>query len=139
VTATRAHLRSGKAIKTSLANDLDPQSEAAAELLKAMANPQRLRVLCLLLDGERSVGQINAQVSLSQSALSQHLGILRERNLVSTRRAAQTVYYSVAPGPVHDIIRTLHAIYCAPSDKSPAGARKRAASKRKSVIGSGRV
>ena len=133
MTVPRARPRGGKTIKASLANDLDPQSEAAAELLKAMANPQRLRVLCLLLEGERSVGQINAQVPLSQSALSQHLGILRERNLVSTRRAAQTVYYSVAPGPVHDIIFTLHSIYCAPQDKARAGARKRAASKRQSA------
>jgi DNA-binding transcriptional ArsR family regulator len=133
VTVTRARLRGGKTIKTTLANELDPQSEAAAELLKAMANPQRLRVLCLLLDGERSVGQINAQVSLSQSALSQHLGILRERKLVSTRRAAQTVYYSVAPGPVHDIIFTLHSIYCAPQGKVPADTRKRTAKKRQSA------
>ena len=97
----------------SLASQMDAQVEAAAELLKSMANPQRLRVLCLLLEGERSVGQINEQIELSQSALSQHLAVLRESQLVNTRREAQTVYYTVAPGPVHDIIQTLHAIYCA--------------------------
>jgi DNA-binding transcriptional ArsR family regulator len=99
--------------KPSVASQLDPQAEAAADLLKAMSNPQRLRVLCLLLEGERSVGQINEQIRLSQSALSQHLGMLRDRKLVTTRREAQTVFYSVAAGPVHDIIQTLHAIYCA--------------------------
>lgn len=97
----------------SLARQMDAQAEAAADLLKAMANPQRLRVLCLLLEGERSVGQINEQIELSQSALSQHLAVLREQQLVNTRREAQTVFYSVAPGPVYDIIQTLHAIYCA--------------------------
>ena len=100
----------------SLASQMDAQAEKAADLLKAMANPQRLRVLCLLLEGERSVGQINELVEISQSALSQHLAVLRDQQLVSTRRQAQTVFYSVAPGPVHDIIQTLHAIYCAQPD-----------------------
>ena len=96
----------------SLAKQMEAQAEKAADLLKAMSNPQRLRVLCLLLEGERSVGQINEQVELSQSALSQHLAVLRDQQLVTTRRQAQTVFYSVAPGPVHEIIQTLHAIYC---------------------------
>lgn len=109
----RVRSKSSSQIAPSLASQMDAQVEAAAELLKSMANPQRLRVLCLLLEGERSVGQINEQIELSQSALSQHLGVLRESQLVNTRREAQTVYYTVAPGPVHDIIQTLHAIYCA--------------------------
>lgn len=86
----------------------------AAELLKAMANPQRLRVLCLLIEREMSVGEINEVVDLSQSALSQHLAVLREKELVSTRREAQTVYYSVRDGLVHDIIASLHGAFCAP-------------------------
>ncbi len=98
-----------------LATDMQTHAEAAAGLLKAMSNPQRLRVLCLLLEGEHSVGEINARIELSQSALSQHLALLREHALVSTRRDAQTVYYSVSPGPVHDIIRSLHASYCSPA------------------------
>lgn len=91
---------------------IESASEAAAELLKAMANPQRLRVLCLLVEREMSVGEINALVPLSQSALSQHLAVLRENNLVSTRREAQTVYYSVADGTVHDVIEVLHRNLC---------------------------
>ena len=95
---------------------LDDQraDQAAAELLKAMANPQRLRVLCLLVEREMSVGEINALVPLSQSALSQHLAVLREKNLVATRREAQTVYYSVADGTVHDVIEVLHRNLCGP-------------------------
>jgi DNA-binding transcriptional ArsR family regulator len=93
---------------------MQAQAEAASDLLKAMANPQRLRVLCLLIEREMSVGEINALVHLSQSALSQHLAVLREKNLVSTRREAQTVYYAVSDGLVHDIIETLHTAFCSP-------------------------
>ena len=97
-----------------VAGAMQAQSEAASELLKAMANPQRLRVLCLLVEGEKSVGEINAAIDLSQSALSQHLAVLREKDLVKTRREAQTVYYSVADGTVHDVIEALHRNFCAP-------------------------
>ena len=93
---------------------MESAAEAAAELLKAMANPQRLRVLCLLVEREMSVGEINALVPLSQSALSQHLAVLREKNLVATRREAQTVFYSVADGTVHDVIEVLHRNLCGP-------------------------
>jgi DNA-binding transcriptional ArsR family regulator len=88
------------------------RAEQATELLKAMAHPQRLRVLCLLVEGERSVGEINRDIELSQSALSQHLARLREEGLVQTRKEAQTVFYSVAPGPALEVIRTLHDVYC---------------------------
>lgn len=98
----------------SAASAMQAQSEAAAELLKAMAHPQRLRVLCLLVEKEMSVGELNALVPLSQSALSQHLAVLREKALVKTRREAQAVYYSVADGTVHDVIAALHRNFCAP-------------------------
>ena len=86
----------------------------AAQLLKALANEKRLMVLCLLVEGERSVGELNAELDLSQSALSQHLAILREDGLVLTRRVAQTIYYALADGPAQRIIETLHGIYCGP-------------------------
>lgn len=94
----------------------------AARLLKALANEQRLRVLCALAEGEQSVGRINERVDLSQSALSQHLAKLREEGLVVTRREAQSVYYALAPGPAGQVIATLHDIYCGPSAPSCAGA-----------------
>ncbi|WP_246455176.1 ArsR/SmtB family transcription factor [Thermomonas brevis] len=84
----------------------------AAQLLRALANDKRLMLLCLLVEGERSVSELNAKVDLSQSALSQHLAVLRADGLVATRREAQTIYYSLADGPAHRIIETLHAIYC---------------------------
>lgn len=86
----------------------------AAQLLKALANERRLQILCLLAGGERSVGEINDLLDLSQSALSQHLAVLREENLVRTRREAQTIHYSLMPGPAAAVMETLHGIYCAP-------------------------
>ena len=88
----------------------------AARLMKALANDKRLMLLCLLVEGESSVGELNARVDLSQSALSQHLAVLREDGLVNTRRDGQTIHYSVAPGPAQRIISTLHDIYCAEGD-----------------------
>lgn len=102
--------------------DMDPaamRSHAtdAAQLLKALANEKRLMILCLLAEGERSVGELNAMLDLSQSALSQHLALLREEGLVQTRREAQTIHYSLTPGPAFQLIHTLHGIYCAPKEK----------------------
>ena len=99
---------------------MQARADEASELLKAMANPQRLRVLCLLVEGEKSVGEINAAIALSQSALSQHLAVLREQALVVTRREAQVIFYRVADGPVHQIIEALHDIYCAPGATAKA-------------------
>ena len=95
-----------------LAAAMAEQAGRAAELLKAMAHPQRLRVLCLLVEGERSVGDINREIELSQSALSQHLAKLREEGLVATRKEAQTVFYSLTTGPALEVIRALHDAYC---------------------------
>jgi len=84
----------------------------ASQLLKALANEKRLQILCLLAEGERSVGQLNALLDLSQSALSQHLAVLRTDGVVETRREAQAIIYSLAAGPARQIIETLHEIYC---------------------------
>jgi DNA-binding transcriptional ArsR family regulator len=86
----------------------------AAQLLKALGNEQRLLILCNLLDGPLSVGELNQRIELSQSALSQHLALLRELGLVDTRREAQTIYYSLPDGPVVRVMALLQEIYCAP-------------------------
>jgi DNA-binding transcriptional ArsR family regulator len=86
----------------------------AAQLLKALGNEQRLMILCHLLDGPLSVGELNQRVALSQSALSQHLALLRELGLVSTRREAQTIYYSLPDGPVVRVMALMQEIYCPP-------------------------
>ena len=101
---------------------MQSQAAEASHLLKALANAQRLRVLCLLVDREMSVGQINEQLpDLSQSALSQHLAKLREEGLVLTRREAQTIWYTLKQGPVEQIITALYGIYCVPDNKGGRG------------------
>lgn len=96
---------------------MQARSDDASRLLKALGNAQRLRVLCLLVAREMSVGQINEQLpDLSQSALSQHLAKLREEGLVQTRREAQTIWYTLESGPAQQIITSLYHIYCAPAD-----------------------
>lgn len=107
-----------------LAAAMAAQVEAAAELLKTLGNPQRLRILCLLVEGEHSVGEINAHVPLSQSALSQHLALLREQGLVETRREAQTIFYALADGPARTLLGTLHDLYCPTPETVTTTARK---------------
>lgn len=84
----------------------------AAELLKNLANESRLQILCVLAADELSVGELNARIPLSQSALSQHLKRLRQDGLVTTRRESQTIYYSLARSDALQIIEVLHKIYC---------------------------
>lgn len=90
----------------------------AANLLKALANPHRLHILCVLGAGEMAVGELNEIVPLSQSALSQHLAKLRSDGLVETRRESQTIYYRLNPGPARDIIDVLHRHFCSSKDRS---------------------
>jgi len=104
----------------------------AAAFLKALASDQRLLVLCALLEGTLSVGDINARVPLSQSALSQHLSVLRDAGLVTTARRSQTIYYSLAPGPALQIMEVLYATFCAPAETSPPPARARCRTPRRS-------
>ncbi|MDC0609386.1 metalloregulator ArsR/SmtB family transcription factor [Vibrio sp.] len=91
---------------------METNSGKAVVLLKAMANERRLQILCLLLGTELSVGALSDKLSLSQSALSQHLAWLRRDELVTTRKEAQTVYYSLKSDEVKRMIELLHDIYC---------------------------
>lgn len=91
---------------------MEGHAEEAARLLRSLANSNRLMVLCALCGGEKSVGELNALVPLSQSALSQHLAVLREDSLVSTRREGQTVWYSVPDSPALKILEVLHGTFC---------------------------
>jgi len=84
----------------------------AACKLRGLANEHRLMILCALSDGELSVKQLNQRIDLSQSALSQHLAVLRQQGLVRTRRDAQNVYYFLAADDVLRVVQTLYQIYC---------------------------
>ncbi len=84
----------------------------AAQLLKALANENRLLILCHLDGKELSVTELNQHLDLSQSALSQHLAVLRRDGLVKTRRESQTIFYSLAGDSASRVINTLHQMYC---------------------------
>ena len=89
----------------------------AAQLLKALANERRLQVLCLLAAGERSVGEMQGLLDLGQSALSQHLAVLREEAVVATRREGQTIWYRIADPAAMKVVATLAEIFCPPDMK----------------------
>ncbi|NVK03144.1 MAG: winged helix-turn-helix transcriptional regulator [Oceanospirillaceae bacterium] len=84
----------------------------AARLMKALANDSRLLILCYLDGKELSVSELNENLDLSQSALSQHLAVLRRDGLVKTRRDSQTIYYSLEGDQARRIISTLHDMFC---------------------------
>lgn len=90
----------------------------AAQLLRALGNERRLMILCQLADGERSVGALLPLVGLSQSALSQHLAVLREEGVVATRRVAQTVWYRIDDPAALRVVATLAEIFCPPDMRS---------------------
>ncbi len=87
-------------------------SAQAAKLLKAVSNERRLLILCYLLESELSVTEMNEKLGLSQSALSQHLAVLRRQKLVKTRKEAQTVFYRIQSEEAVALIRLLHKLYC---------------------------
>ena len=103
-------------------DELQHNALRVAALLKAMANPSRLVILCQLAEGECSVGQLERAVGLSQSGISQHLAVLRRGDVVTSRREGQTVFYSLASAQVVTLMGTLHAIFCR-TEPRPAARR----------------
>lgn len=97
--------------------EMRDNAQQASRLLKAMSNERRLMILCHLVAGEKSVGQLERLVDLSQSALSQHLARLRKDGFVRTRREAQTIFYSLKGEEAKTIIQALHDLYCAPAGR----------------------
>ncbi|MER0239320.1 metalloregulator ArsR/SmtB family transcription factor [Fulvimarina sp. MAC8] len=93
---------------------LEERSEEVAAILSLIANPARLRILCLLAEGELQVGALAEAVGLSQSALSQHLAKLRAGGAVETRRDRQTIHYRLADGEIRAIMESLYEIFCGP-------------------------
>lgn len=107
-----------------VARELDPaEMEAnaaeACALLKSMANESRLMILCQLASGEKSVSDLLDIVPLSQSAMSQHLALLRRERLVKTRREAQTIYYALVSEEVTAVMATLYSLFCEKPKKAP--------------------
>jgi DNA-binding transcriptional ArsR family regulator len=94
--------------------EMAEHAEEAAQFLKLMANPHRLMILCHLLDGEMSVGELNSHLPLSQSALSQHLAVLRNSDIVKTRRNQQVIFYSLSSDQVRAVMAELYQQFCRP-------------------------
>ena len=93
--------------------ELEPKITDAAKLMEMLSQPVRLRLLCILLDGEQSVLNLAASATLSQPAMSHHLKKLRDAGLVETRREGQTIYYSLKGTEVAQVLGLLHHLYCA--------------------------
>lgn len=83
----------------------------ASDLLKALANPNRLSIICMLLEGESSVAEIESELGIHQPTLSQQLGELREAGMVATRRDAKHIYYRVADDRAGRIVITLREVF----------------------------
>jgi len=100
-------------VKTVEIERLVEQSQQAAALLRALASEQRLLILChLAAAGELSVSALGERMSLSQSALSQHLAKLRDEGIVCFRREAQSLHYHIADDKAARLLAVLHQIYC---------------------------
>uniref|UniRef100_UPI003F495123 metalloregulator ArsR/SmtB family transcription factor n=1 Tax=Cupriavidus yeoncheonensis TaxID=1462994 RepID=UPI003F495123 len=87
----------------------------ACALLKVLANPDRLLLMCQLSQGELSVGELEAQLGIRQPTLSQQLGVLRENDLVTTRRDGKNIFYSVASPKALAVMAVLYEQFCANS------------------------
>ncbi|HEY5644036.1 MAG TPA: metalloregulator ArsR/SmtB family transcription factor [Woeseiaceae bacterium] len=92
--------------------ELHDKAAHAVDLLKAMANEWRLMILCQLSEGEKTVSELQAILGLSQSALSQHLAVLRREKIVQSRKHAQSVSYSLSGADATKVMHTLHEVFC---------------------------
>jgi DNA-binding transcriptional ArsR family regulator len=94
---------------------LEKKATLAAKALKSLSNKWRLMILCQLVKGEKSVGEIQDVLDLSQSALSQHLAVLRTSGMVTTRRESQSIFYSIKGSEVTVILAALYDAFCSPA------------------------
>ncbi len=93
-------------------SELHDKASHAVELLKAMANEWRLMILCQLSEGEKTVSELQQILGLSQSALSQHLAVLRRERIVKATKQAQSVSYALAGDDATRVMHTLHEVFC---------------------------
>ncbi len=91
---------------------LRASASKACALLKALANEDRLLILCQLTQGERNVGELEKMTGVRQPTLSQQLGILRDEGLVATRREGKYIFYGLASHEVIQVMKTLSGLYC---------------------------
>jgi DNA-binding transcriptional ArsR family regulator len=110
---------------------MEAAADRASDLLKAMASRHRLLILCQLVEGERSVGELAEFLRIRDSGVSQHLTLLRKDGLVAARRDGQTIWYSIASTEARALLSTLYEVFCPPTQacnspsKPKSHARKR--------------
>ena len=92
--------------------NMQQNAQAASQLLKTLANPNRLMVLCNIVNQERTVGELEKLIGLGQSALSQQLSRLRHEGIVECRREGQSAYYSLKDEGARRVLEVLYSIYC---------------------------
>lgn len=93
--------------------DMLESANEACDLLKALSNRHRLMILCQLIGGERSVGQLAEFLGIRDSTVSQHLALLRRERLIAGRRDGQTIWYHIESEPAREIVTALYKTYCA--------------------------
>ena len=101
-----------------LINNMGERAEHVAGILKSVANPERLMILCILSQEKMTVGELESKVNLSQSALSQHLAKLRNAEMVSTERQGKFIYYEIADPKIMRLFETLHELYCSEPEET---------------------
>jgi DNA-binding transcriptional ArsR family regulator len=106
-------------------NHILAAADEAGALLKALANRQRLIIICQLSDKERSVGELAELLNIRDSTVSQHLALLRKDGLVTARRDGQTIWYSISSAPARELVGALYRSYCAPASVGAAKARRK--------------
>ncbi|MCG9629090.1 ArsR/SmtB family transcription factor [Vibrio mediterranei] len=107
-------MQNDRIVETTVVDLMEMKSRVidVADVLKTLSHPDRLFVLCQLVDGEQGAGQLQSNSNLSQSAFSQHLSVLKKAGLVEIRKEAQHVYYSLKDQRVAGLISQLHSLYC---------------------------
>ena len=109
--------------------NINPESmqtaaDEASDLLKALSSRHRLLILCQLIDGERSVGQLADFLGIRTSTVSQHLAVLRRDRIVSARREGQTIWYRIESEPAREVVTVLYGAFCAQNNKGGAPERR---------------
>jgi DNA-binding transcriptional ArsR family regulator len=113
---------------------MEAAADRASELLKALANRHRLLIICQLVDGEQSVGELAKRLGIRDSTVSQHLALLRKDGLVAARRDGQTIWYSISSAEARELLATLYRVYCAPTGQCrPEPARKMKGARKRGV------
>lgn len=101
---------------------MQKNADEACDLMKALSNRHRLMILCHLIDGERSVGQLAEFLEIRDSTASQHLALLRRNRLISGRRDGQTIWYSIESETARRVVEVLYETFCTPAiDAGQAG------------------